>query len=74
MGYILTGSSKITCPHGGDVQHSSKSLDVPYIHGYPMCVMNDRYDISGCPLWGASAVPELNGGREVLCSLTALRF
>jgi hypothetical protein len=52
MGYILTSSSKITCPHGGPVQHYSRQLQVPYIHGNPVCVMSDRYDISGCPLWG----------------------
>jgi len=52
MGYILTGDSKITCPHGGQVRHFSKQMEVPYIHGYPVCVMNDGYDIVGCPLWG----------------------
>lgn len=34
------------------VQHSSRQMDVPYIHGSPICLMNDRYDVVGCPLWG----------------------
>lgn len=52
MGYILTGSSKITCPHGGIVRHHSKKADVTYIHGSPICVMSDGYDIDSCSLWG----------------------
>lgn len=53
MGFILTGSSKITCPHGGILKHNSSNIDVPYIHGSPICVMNDGYDILTCPLHGS---------------------
>lgn len=52
MGYILTGDSKISCPHGGVVRHSSVQMEVPFIHGSPICVMNDKYDVIVCPLQG----------------------
>ncbi len=52
MGYILTRDSKIICSHGGIVQHSPRSIDVPYIQGNPVCLMHDTYDIVSCPLRG----------------------
>lgn len=53
MGYILTGDSIIKCPHGGDVRHSSEFLKTTYIHGSPICVMDDNYDILSIhSVWG----------------------
>lgn len=50
MSFLLNTASTIACPHGGSVRHTPiYGLAMP-INGQPICLKEDKYSISGCPL------------------------
>ena len=50
MSFLLNTASVITCPHGGRVKHTPiYGLGFPIV-GLPICLKEDKYSISGCPL------------------------
>ena len=50
MSFLLNTASVIACPHGGRVRHTPiYGLSMPIV-GQPICLKEDKYSISGCPL------------------------
>lgn len=49
MGFILNSNSVIMCPHGGMVVHTPLSGTSYRIDGRPPMLMEDLYQIAGCP-------------------------
>ncbi len=50
MGFLLTGSSDVRCPHGGTMRCDSKHSQTHFIDNYPIWVEDDNYRIEGCPI------------------------
>ncbi len=49
MPFILTGSSVVKCPHGGIVNHISRSKRQIFLHNEIIWMKSDMYLIFGCP-------------------------
>ena len=50
MGFLLTGSSVVRCPHGGTMYCQTRHAQTIFIDNYPVWVLDDNYRIEGCPI------------------------